>query len=496
MSEVKLNLVGGQRILVGTVHGSIADACVAALSAEPETIADLEAALGRYVKPLDQFGAFGSFRSRSEIDTERWDAGVVVIDLDVRIVAAESSYSQPRPEGQVAYHDGTKSTDVSVLYRVPKDWEFLNSLVEYESCRLRRRHERAASPPVDARSVLYGRELLRFIVTNVRQSSICRERADGGSVILIGSSQSPRNDERAAGQQIDSSEEGTSGANDLIQEAVANQISAIHARWLMTTRNDLRGQSPRDVLLAKREFINFDLHTRELQWSFQGEGPPCLDHQSYAYRFAGFGTHECVIYYDLVRHLLWSALENPRPTSTSRADTLSTTDDNNRVQQAIELLDTEAEIARLEQIKTDWLENPQQDFSGRTPANTIENERRRLPLVLGRREMIIDDGCSTCMMMANDPTMGPGFWHLDGSHMDDDFAFSDFLTHEEWEAENRRRDEFNQEFNRRWEERQQRLARGDQVEDEFNLDWIDSLKRDSGDFSRPNDDAESADLIQ
>jgi hypothetical protein len=467
VSEVKLNLVDSQQILVSTVHGSIADACVAALSAEPETIAELEAALGRYVRPVDQFRAFSSFRSRAEIDTELWDAGVVVIDLDVRIVAAESSYSQPQLEGRVAYHDGTKLTDVSVLYRVSKDWKFLNSLIEYESCSLRRHRESAACSPVDARSVLYGRALLEFIVTNVRQA-FGPERPD---------------------------EERISGTDDSIDEAVANEISAIHARWLMTTRDDLRGQSPRDILLAKREFIDFDLHTRELQWSLLGEGPPCLDHKSLAYRFAGFGTHECVIYYDLVRHLLWSALENLRSTSSLREDSVSTTHHSIRVQQANESQDNDAEIARLEQIKTDWLENPQQDFSGRTPANTIEDERRRLPLVLGRSEMIIDEDCHTCLMMANDPTLGPGFWHFDGSHMDDDFAFSDFLTREEWDAENRRREEFNKEFNRKWEERQQRLARGEQVDDEFNLDWIDSLSRDPGD-SCPAYDDESADLIQ
>jgi hypothetical protein len=45
--------------------------------------------------------------------------------------------------------------------------------------------------------------------------------------------------------------------------------------------------------------------------------------------------------------------------------------------------------------------------------------------------------------------------------MDDDFAFSSYKTREEWEAENRRREEFDKEFNRRWEERQQRIARGE-----------------------------------
>jgi len=76
---------------------------------------------------------------------------------------------------------------------------------------------------------------------------------------------------------------------------------------------------------------------------------------------------------------------------------------------------------------------------------------------------------------------GPGFWHLDGSHMDDDFAFSFYRTREEWDEENQRREEFNHEFNRRWEERQQRLARGEPVDDDFDFDWVDSLNSKSSD---------------
>ena len=493
MSEVKLNLLDAERTLVGTVHGSIADACVAALTAEPETIVELEAALARYVKPVDQAGAFKSFRSGTEIDTEPWDAGVVIIDLESRVVSAESSYSQPQPEGEVFYHDGTQSTDVSVLYRVPKEWKFFNSLIEYEPYRQRRGNEYAAYPPLDARNVLYGRALLEFIVTNVRQTSVWRERADYDSLIGIGNSKRLNNDEAVSDQQIEGSEDRPFRENDPNQEAIANEISEIHARWLMTPRDDLRGHSPRDVLLAKREFIDFDLHTRELQWSLQGEGPPCLTQQSFAYRFAGFGTHECVVYYDLVRHLLWNALTCHRFGSGDSSPQISSpmlTDadcDSDRI---------DAELSRLEAIKTSWLENPLADFSGRTPANIIESERRRLPLALGKREMIIDEDCYTCVMMANDPNMGPGFWHLDGSHMDEDFAFSDFLTREEWEAENRRRENFNKEFNRRWEERQQRLMRGEHVDDEFNLDWVDSLNADSATAGRPDDDEESRDVIQ
>jgi len=134
-----------------------------------------------------------------------------------------------------------------------------------------------------------------------------------------------------------------------------------------------------------------------------------------------------------------------------------------------------ASVSRLEVIKRDWLENPNEDSAGRTPANIIDSERRRLPLTLSRGEMIVDEDCYTCMMMASDPTMGPGFMHFDGSHMDDEFAFSFLRTREEWDEENRRREQFNQEFNLRWEERQERLARGEVVEDEFNLDWVDAL---------------------
>lgn len=492
MSEVKLNLVDAEQTLVGTLHGSITDACVAALSAEPETIAELEAALARYMKPVDQFGAFRSLQSRPEIDTEPWDAGVVIIDLEMRVVAAESSYSQPHPEGEVFYHDGTQSTDVSVLYRVPKDWRFFNSLIEYESNRQRHTKERSTCLPLDARKVLYGRGLLEFIVRNVRETSVSRDGADGDPT-LVGHSDKSSDGEAVDDSLINDSDERPASEDEQIQLAFANKISAIHARWLMTPRDDLRGQSPREVLLAKREFIDFDLHTRTLQWSLQGEGPPCLAEHSFAHRFAGFGTHECVVYYDLVRHLLWCAMtRHPFDGGNSSpqiySPLLTNADCSNDR--------TDAELSRLEEIKTNWLENPQPDYDGKTPKNIIENERRRLPLALSKGEMIIDEDCYTCVMMANDPTMGPGFWHLDGSHMDDDFAFSDSLTREEWEAENRRREEFNEEFNRRWEERQQRIARGEQVDDEFNLDWVDSLNRDRCDSGPPFDDDGSADLVQ
>ena len=488
MSEIKLNLIDAQQILCGTIHGSMGDACVAALSAEPESIAELEAALKRYVgtapsrkgqmpvgpKALANMvknppGVFASFHSFPEIDDAPWDAGILIIDLAARIVAEESTYSQPQPRGEVLYHNGAHATEVWVLYAISDDWKFLHSIAEYKWLHSDRARERASRTLLDVRNVLYGRALLEFIVKSVRDSVVCRatrlETPNSTSQSSNGGDEEPVENSAL-----------TAPADETAEEKLSRELSAIHARWLMTCRKDLAGQSPRDVLLAKQDFIDFDLHTRQLQWTEQGEGPPCLATDSFAYRFAGFGTHECVLYYDLVRHLLWRAMD---------------------FEDANEPAELDREIAALEQARTEWLENPQEDGGGRIPAILIENERRRLPIALRAQDMIIDDDCELCVMSANQVAMGygPGFWHLDGSHMDDDFAFSFYRTREEWDEENQRREEFNREFNRRWEERQQRLARGEPVDDDFDFDWVDSLNSKSSDTASAEADA-SGETVQ
>jgi len=454
MSEIKLNLIDSQQILHGTIHGSIGDACVAALSTEPETISELEAALVRYLKPLDGRSAIMWLQTDTSIDERPWDAGIVVIDLAARIVASESTYSQPGPEGQVHYHNGEHSTDVPVIYRLSNDWLFLDSIEEYELTRHERRQKRASSETFDARAILYGRPLLEFLVSE-----------------LIVLSNSSRGEEDPS-------------------DALIKEISAIHARWLSTPRADLGNQSPRDVMLARQDFIDFDLHTRSIQWSLQREGPPCLPIDSFAYRFAGFGTHEWVIYYDLVRHLLWSALpsvrqrvqKHPSVCRDGAADELAAcvdaSDLSSRQSSSFELEET---ITLLTDIKTVWLEEPNHELDNRIPALIIDNERRRLPEAMLGREMVIDEDCPVCRMMGNDAELGleVGFWGLDGAHMDDDFAFSSFRTREEWEADRRQWKEFNDAFNRKWEERQQRLARGEVLEPDpyFDPPDLDNLFR-------------------
>ena len=211
----------------------------------------------------------------------------------------------------------------------------------------------------------------------------------------------------------------------------------------MTPRADLRGRCLRDVVLEKQELIDFDLHTRALQWTFQGEGPPCLPRDSFAFRFGGVGTHEWVVYHDLVRLLLWNAVD-------------------------IDCRNAEAAISTLEKMKTSWLESNCEDYDGRVPAIIIENERKRLPQAMSAKEMIIDENCDWCRMSAQDLEMGfgPGFWHLDGSHMDEGFAFSHFRTLAEWEAEQREWEEFTRKFESEREERNQSIACVERVDGE------------------------------
>jgi hypothetical protein len=387
MSELRLNILDAGRAICGAIHSGVADAAVAALSAEPETIEELQDAMARFIKPVSDCRPFAAFDAGT--NDEPWDAGIIFIDLAARIVAAESSYSMPSAEGRVRYHDGVQATDVWLPYRAPDDWLFANSVAQYEVVCERRRAERSAAQPLDARPILYG-AVVEFIV---KQCLVARD----------------------------------SNAEDPIAE--------IHAKWLMTPRSDLREQSPRDLILKKFDFIDADLQSRELQWSFLGEPAPCLSQDSAAYRFAGFGTHEVVVYYELLRLLLsecWRRVSERRD---------------------VPIAD---EVARLEQIKAGWLEYPQPDFDGKKPAYILECERRRLPLIMSAEETVIDEDCPICQAMAEE--YRPTFWHLDGCNMDDDFPFSFCRTRGEWEEEERRRKQFDDEFNRQWEQRKWKIS--------------------------------------
>ncbi len=377
MSYVRLNITDRDQTNNGEVHGSLCDAVVGALAAEPEMFEEFATALERFsppqgdVLPLHQFTKYENL--------EPYDAGIIVVDLAARVVAVESSYSSPSAEGGVRVEIPSSNEGFWVPYRLSEDWLFVYSIPEYEGVCTRRRDEAIALKLFDAREVLYGKPLLEFIA---RECSEARDSSD----------------------------------EDL--------FTRIHAKWLMTARDDMQSKTPREVLLGKKDFIDFDLQSRELQWSFTNKCPPPLMLNSSAYTRGGFGTHELVVYYELVRYLLGECFISL---------------------QVAKGLSFDEEIARLEKVRAVWLDAPNREFSGWIPSRLIESERRRLNVTLSGKEFPVDDDCPTCAAMA-EHLHSLGFWHLDGCNMDDGFEFSFHKTREEYDAEQRRWREFNKKF--------------------------------------------------
>lgn len=389
MSEVRLNILDARRTLHGMIRGTEIDWVIASLSACPTTIEELQKAVPRFAKPEGGIKPFGSFDPG--INEHPCDAGIAFIDLEARVAATEATYANPQTNGTVFYHDGVKLTNIGIQYYVPDDWLLLNSIREYKCIRDIRKLQRSSLPPLDVRAVLYG-AVAEYIVEECFAARKTKE---------------------------------------------SDPIASIHARWLMTPRDDLRGQSPRMAMLQQREFIDADLQSRELQWSLLREPPPCLDTESHAYRFAGFGTHEVIVYYDLVRFLIskcWKHVKIKRP---------------------VPIPD---ELARLKRLQSDWLQRPRGDYEGKSAVYIAECERKRLPLAVPAEEAIFDDDCPLCRAMAGHS--GPVFCHFDGSQMEDDFPFSLCLTYEEWEEERYLRHEFRKDLEKKWDQQDKKLSDG------------------------------------
>ena len=129
MSEVRFILRDAHRTVSSTWHGSCADAAVAALSADPETIEELEVAIERYMKPWGDGRWFRCFGG--SLNDEPYDAGLVVIDLAARLIAAESSYSSPGRQGTVWYHNGECGTNIPIRYQLADEWLITSDILHW-----------------------------------------------------------------------------------------------------------------------------------------------------------------------------------------------------------------------------------------------------------------------------------------------------------------------------------------------------------------------------
>jgi hypothetical protein len=423
MSEVRLVIREAVRDCSGVVHGSLADRAIAALSADPVTLAEVEAACVRFEKPSANLGLFANLSVG--LRDEPHDAGLVVVDLIARLIVIDSTYSSPGLTGEVCYHDGKCATVTPLRYHLAGDWLLTDESREWQALAERRRKERSERRSLDARAVFYGRPLLEFVARETFTAYGQRHSASTGF------------DDANAKQRTE-------------EDATYETLKEIHARWLLTPRDDLGDACPRDVALERRDHIAWDLQDQAERWSLLAEPPPGLSESSFAFRYGGFGTHELVLYYELVRVLLgesWQRLDELRgaPFSAGDSGPLAVGDF------------LASEVSRLEVIRDQWLEAPAPEHHGRTPQSIIDRERTRLPEAISAHDAVIDADCPCCQMMAELP--GPMFWHLDGSDMDDEFAFDLYRrTRKEWEEERRQWEERNRRFDAQWAERQRLVA--------------------------------------
>ncbi len=99
MSYVRFNISDRHECVSGDLHGSMTEPLIAALTAEPETIAEFESAVCRYVKSESDWPLLRGFKKYE--DLEPYDAGIVAIDLSSRTVGFDTIYSIPCAAGRV-----------------------------------------------------------------------------------------------------------------------------------------------------------------------------------------------------------------------------------------------------------------------------------------------------------------------------------------------------------------------------------------------------------
>ena len=233
----------------------------------------------------------------------------------------DSTYSSPDRNGYVDYHNGSYCTESTLRYHLADDWQFLKDGQEWRLVAERRRRVRATQPCFDARTVFYGRPLLEFVARECL-SAFARRNEIAAAVRADWVQKAKARLAEKSGvspEEVDSSpltDEEITPRTWPGQEEYAspyyNTLSQIHASWLLTRRQDLNGACPREVALERHGHLVWDLQDRCEQWSRLGASAPGLSESSHAFQLGGFGTHELVKYYDLVRELLWSCWEGSR----------------------------------------------------------------------------------------------------------------------------------------------------------------------------------------
>ena len=443
MSEVKLVIRDANEDRSGTVHGSVAEWFIAALSADPVSLTELDAAVDRFALESPERGHFSYFLHA--VDAEPWDAGLVVIDLAARLVVIDSTYSSPGPKGTVTRHniESVEGGTVRISYRLAGDWLFTRDAMNWEATASARRRERAAQPSTDLREIFYGEPMLRSIIHGCLKKFAHRDEI-AKRVRLEWTERRRHWNESYAEEPQPEPESLTmhdlagseDPAEDLNYRIYYNTIRDIHADWLMTPCAELQDQLPRAVLLHDHDRLSSDMTDREFQWTRLERCPPGISPESHAFQFSGFNTNEIVMYYDYVREVAWACWDGLRSMADAERAALE-----NSQGELDEFICNE--VLRLRQVGEEWLDAPWDEDPSRTPRGIINLERRRQPN--GGQFHPIDPDCPCCQAMAAMP--GIGFWRMDGCNMDDLFAFAyHHETIESWEQDQAEYREFSEQM--------------------------------------------------
>ncbi len=371
MLQTTVSLIDAERAVHLVMHDGLADILLAALSAEPATIDELRLAMGRFIDPEVVEQVFA--RAEPGEATRHDKGGHLLVELTARLVVNGTVAPEMPRVGSVLSCDAESTLDRWLPYRIPEQWQTTTDTRRWHELADRRRPQFAPELACDFRTVLYG-ELATALIDR-----------------WVASVHGPHPVDRFEVQDW----------------------------WLVTGRDDLAGSAPRDVLLRRQRWIDGDVADQAENWTLTGRCPPGLPQKSHAYRLAGFGTHEIVLYHELTAVLL---REIEDWFSSGKYDT------------------REELVSHLEQFQQEWLHQPQDELYDQSPAALIARERARLPAVVPKGHGHFDHDCPLCRMMAESDQ--PMIWQLDSFHLQTRFATSFCRTRLEWDEFRREAEEW------------------------------------------------------
>ena len=143
MSEIRLVIVEKDLAFSGDVHGSTGDRVVAALSAEPNTLEELETALVKYQRPRDTASRYDlDLLPAGRCHFVRYDTGRILIDLYAKLIVIDSDYSDPEREGVVYFHNGHYRTSEEIAYKLADHWTITHNVSNWRGMQKSLRNSR------------------------------------------------------------------------------------------------------------------------------------------------------------------------------------------------------------------------------------------------------------------------------------------------------------------------------------------------------------------